>query len=160
MKNDIVDLRELTVQIEKLLEANFYVPALYLALIIPDICSKIEYPSEKQKTRYKRWIVENMDRYDIPPYSGGFEYLNAEKIYSLRNNLFHESKMDYRRENDLIQFELLEGKDKFDHFQVITDSQGNVIRKRMSISIYDLCCRLVAHANTYLKEGKDRERIS
>ena len=57
-------MRKLTVlnaveDICRALNAKAYLPALALALTIPDILSKIEYPTEnKVGKRYERWINE------------------------------------------------------------------------------------------------------
>lgn len=155
--NNVVNLKHLVIQIEQLLENEFYIPALYLALIIPDICSKIDYPEEKkQMNRYTKWVYEHLDKYDLPkdPYDSGFEHLNAKRIYSLRNNLFHESTAEFEHDIENLEFKLLEGKDRISCYQ-ISKNENNIKSFKMYVSIEDLCRRLCAHTKKYIDRNEE-----
>ena len=73
---------------------NAYISALALALTIPDICRKAEYPDEKSsKKRYMDWY----DTYIGVVYKGALTsdssslpYVSSEIIYSLRCSLLHQ----------------------------------------------------------------------
>lgn len=158
--NRVVNLKDLVVQIEQLLENDFYIPALYLALIIPDICSKIDYPEEKkQMNRYTKWVYEHIDKYDLlqGPYDGDFEHLDAKRIYSLRNNLFHESKADFEHDIENLEFKFLEGKDKISSYQVSKNENG-IKSFKIYVSIEDLCRRLCAHTENYIERNEERDQ--
>ena len=46
-------------EIEKALSHDLYFAALNLALTLPDICGKAEYPNLRTGERYKKWYDEN-----------------------------------------------------------------------------------------------------
>ena len=155
--NHAVNLKELVVQIGRLLENDFYIPALYLALIIPDICSKIDYPEEKkQMNRYTKWVYEHLDKNDLPQgtHAADFEHLDAKRIYSLRNNLFHESKAEFEHDIENLEFKLLEGKDQMCSSQV-SKNENDLKSFKIYVSIEDLCRRLCAHAENYLERDDE-----
>lgn len=62
---------EITKEIKICLNNNCYIAALSLALMLPDICGKAEYPNRKTTERYKKWYYE---------YVGKFEKINNSKV--------------------------------------------------------------------------------
>ena len=50
-------LLDIIAEIQNALDNNMYLAALSLALMVPDICGKAEYPDKRVGERYKDWIV-------------------------------------------------------------------------------------------------------
>ena len=69
------------------LETNNWYGALFLALSIPDILGKIQYPKMSSQKRYALWFKENIqDKYT----SMGKVFLSGNDCYALRCAAFHE----------------------------------------------------------------------
>ncbi|MCG2355676.1 hypothetical protein K4S27_11085 [Staphylococcus epidermidis] len=73
------------------LKENNYFSALVVAMVLPDICSSIEYSKEgKVGVRYKKWVR----KYFIPftkNYEESFiKYLNETNLYAMRCSLLHQ----------------------------------------------------------------------
>lgn len=87
MVNRIID------EINISLENGCYMAALSLALILPDICAKAEYPDLGNKRRYIAWYDEYIGQYEIAPdqdEENQMPYLSGEVVYSLRNSVLHQ----------------------------------------------------------------------
>lgn len=85
--------------IELSLKTENYFSALTVALIMPDICSKIEYSDiSKVGDRYKKWI----DNYFVDVLDKGAmnKYLSASNIYALRCSLVHEGSSNPSNQNN------------------------------------------------------------
>lgn len=55
--------------IKRLMDMGFFEEALTLSLLLPDICSQLEYPKiESGRSRYEKWFDENVDKYNIGKY--------------------------------------------------------------------------------------------
>ena len=80
-------LIKLVEDIERAIEHECYFSALALALTLPDICGKAEYPELKVGERYKKWCQKYICpiRSKEDPYSGDMPYLNEDMIFSLCN---------------------------------------------------------------------------
>ena len=85
-------LIKLVEDIERAIEHECYFSALALALTLPDICGKAEYPELKVGERYKKWCQKYICpiRSKEAPYSGDMPYLNEDMIFSLRNFFLHQ----------------------------------------------------------------------
>ena len=77
---------------------NWY-GALIIALILPDICGKIEFPKKPTKERYPKWY----DKYVRHKYEFGDCYqenntifMTGKDCYALRCALLHEGHQDLR----------------------------------------------------------------
>ncbi|MGM0654058.1 MAG: hypothetical protein ACQETR_01855 [Thermodesulfobacteriota bacterium] len=86
---------------------NWY-GALIIALILPDICGKIEFPTKSTNKRYPEWF----DKYVIQNYElgncyqkGGTIFLTGKDCYALRCSLLHEGHQDLRNQkaNETLQ---------------------------------------------------------
>ena len=77
--------------IEFCLEQERYMAALSLALTLPDICGKAEYPSEGTTSRYIKWFNRFMTQYQkvSSAYDDDMPYLSGETVYNLRNEFLH-----------------------------------------------------------------------
>ena len=86
-------LLEIIKEIRNALDNDMYIAALSLALTVPDICGKAEYPDKSVTERYKTWFEEYIGQYEHPPFRNGrtkMPYLSGEVVYSLRNSMLHQ----------------------------------------------------------------------
>ena len=158
-------LKQMIEEIENALESELYLAALTMTLILPDICSKLEYPSiTKTGERYKKWLADRID-IDYPTgirennqiivdYSE-FEHLTSEKIYKLRNNVFHESSPEYESRDENVTYELLWKNQRIgiSRSSILTSGSGLEMRvtKSVRVNVHDLCLRILSHAKTYIE---------
>ena len=82
-------------EIRQCLEKNCLLAGLALALTLPDICGKAEYPQENSnKKRYIQWYDENVGITEKPPKftqsDTEMPYLSGEVVYSLRCQFLHQ----------------------------------------------------------------------
>ena len=54
--HSIITLEDRLQEIENLLSSKYYQAALALALTIPDICGKVEFPKDGVHDRYTKWF--------------------------------------------------------------------------------------------------------
>lgn len=77
-------------------EKNWHA-ALFIALSIPDICGKFEYPDDNVGKRYKRWFENYLAKFYIHKIGAKKErivFLNSSDCYALRCALLHEGSDD------------------------------------------------------------------
>lgn len=163
----IKNLEKMLVEIERALEYNLHLAALTMTLILPDICSKIEYPHiKKTGERYIMWLKDRID-IDYPinrkstlidetgsPVS--FEFFTSEKIYSLRNTLLHETKSQYESGDQKIIFDIISDNDEkyisCSSILACGDGEKSMVYKHIRVNVHDLCVRILCHAKTYIQE--------
>jgi len=155
-------------EIERALESELYLAAFTMTLVLPDICSKLEYPDIiKTGIRYTKWLEERIDT-DYPmgicideksnqiiDYSQ-FEHLTSEKIYTLRNSVFHESRPKYDSKDENITYELIWGNQMagISRSSILTSGSGSTMKvsKSVRVNVHDVCLRIVCHAKTYIEQ--------
>lgn len=83
-------------EIKCILDSGMIRSALILALTIPDVCSKIEYPEfskgSDSSTRYEKWFDEQVLQYNIGAVGEGnkqFDCFNGFMCYKLRCRMVH-----------------------------------------------------------------------
>jgi len=81
-----------------LVHRNWYA-ALSLALVLPEICGKIEKPNGKSKETYEKWF----DTYVAPKYArrtplGPHQFLSGTDCYALRCAFLHEGTDNLTRQ--------------------------------------------------------------
>lgn len=162
MQIDDIFLARIT-EIENCLNEKMYFAALSLALTLPDICGKAEYPQEGVGNRYKKWYqnnVEHLYMYSDSPYNDKLPYLNNEVVYSLRNCFLHAGNPNVEKSkigNDdckIDQFEI-----KFTNSllgDMSSVSMGKVVKRRYILNGYLLCKRLCRCAKEYYLENKEK----
>lgn len=92
-------MKELIESLQKATENKNWHAALFIALAIPDICGKFEYPSKKSGERYKKWFNEYLKEFFIHKVGAMEEeitFLNTDDYYSLRCALLHEKNDEIR----------------------------------------------------------------
>lgn len=91
-------------EIRSCINHDLYEAALALALTLPDICGKVEYPNAKVGPRYRDWIINFVDNnvfydscFDIINLNQTFEPLTASDIYNLRCSFLHNGDDDLQQ---------------------------------------------------------------
>lgn len=155
-------------EIEQALSHNLYFAALNLALTLPDICGKAEYPNLRTGERYKKWYDEIVGVTEKPPRSEGepeMPYLSGEVVYSLRCSLLHEGNPNLQKN----------GKHPIpiDHFALVIESEqpfhlyggegsgtlvtsGKAEFRNYRVNVRRLCRTLCACAKGYYEENEGK----
>lgn len=166
--NEIKDIFLARIEdIEFCLENERYISALSLALTLPDICGRAEFPSKKTSVaeRYIKWFNQFMTPYkkSISPYSYDMPYLSGELVYNLRNALLHSgnpniTKSDVKEELCKVdKFELMIGKTYTgDTSMVAYGKNMSVVKSEYTVNVYLLCTRLCHVAKEYYLNNKDK----
>lgn len=156
-------------EIEKALSHDLYFAALNLALTLPDICGKAEYPNLRTGERYKKWYDENVGVTEKPPKCTEDEpempYLSGEVVYSLRCSLLHEGNPNLQKNGKhptpIDRFSLvIQSEQPFRIYggegsSVLTSSDGTEVRS-YRVNVRRLCMVLCLCAKGYYKENKDK----
>lgn len=84
-------IEQIVKEINICLENECFLSALGMALTLPDICGKAEYPTDGVTKRYIKWTNEYISAYekDDSPYGIDMPYLSGEVLYNLRNAILH-----------------------------------------------------------------------
>ena len=158
-------IERITNEIHKCDENQCYLAALCLALTLPDICGKAEYPQAGNTERYIKWYNTYIGN-NIKPsdeYGRDMPYSSGELIYNMRNCLLHEGftgiiadkvKEDRCKVDELV----LTVSDDYDNgFCGITYGKDNKIVKRMlEINIRYLYRGLCSAAKRYYDNNKEK----
>lgn len=116
-------INRLLVDMNKALGAEAYMAALAVALILPDMCGKAEYPNiENSKERYVKWYDEYLGQYnkDINK-NENYEkvpYLSGEVVYQLRCMFLHSGTPSIDKEK------ITEKTNKIDIFKIIIEKKN------------------------------------
>lgn len=87
-------------EINRCIENECFFAALALALTLPDICGKAEYPKKKSRERYIDWYQENIGDYEKgvsesdTPELADLPYMSGELLYQLRCSFLHSGDTD------------------------------------------------------------------
>lgn len=151
---------------KKCVENECFIAALNLALTLPDICGKAEYPDEKStKRRYIDWYDQYVGYYE-KPYGGGSEdipYSSGEVVYNLRNHMLHQGTPN------IDASQISEERCKIDRFiLLIADvcdggssrvSYGydmTVQERTLEVNTVNLCSKIGAVAKSYYRENPEK----
>ena len=149
------------------LNNNCLLVALNMALTLPDICGKAEYPKiEKNGVRYYKWYNKYILKYEKTKITPNNFYLNGEIVWSLRNNTLHQATFNF--DNDKIKFEdyelLFQDPNRavligdYSISEICEEGQKNskVVKKFLSISVLDLICKICHYAKIYYENNKEK----
>jgi hypothetical protein len=115
----------LITEIKQCMEYDLLLPALALALTLPDTCGKAEYPQEKStKTRFTDWYNKHVCAAWKPlrlnENGPNMSYLSGEMAYNLRCQYLHQStpNIDFSKK----EFE----KNQVDSFRLVLTRKDNL----------------------------------
>ena len=170
-------LNRIITEINDCLDHEYLLAALTMALTLPDICGKAEYPTLKEPHRYVRWYDENIGCYEKPPRIDPCEvempYLSGEVVYNLRCMLLHQGTPNIERhkihskECRIDRFSLLFEKKKpidiyADSAQVFLGgtspipAQNDVEFRSYEVNVRRLCFILTTCAEAYYKNNVEK----
>ena len=90
-------MKDLIAAVDKALQDKNWYGALFIALAIPDICGRLQYPKLKSGERYVSWFEEYLkEKYTSKVGAQREEhvFLSGEDCYALRCALLHEGTGD------------------------------------------------------------------
>ena len=104
MYNMDVFLRKIS-EIRAALKAELYNCALAVSLTLPDICGKVEFPSEKtSSTRYKEWFVKYVEPLTTSPATVlpgeetvDYTWITSDECWALRCAVLHAGNYEVER---------------------------------------------------------------
>ena len=155
---------ELIREIKVCLKNGCYMAALTIALTLPDICGKAQYPDEKStKKRYVKWFDEYIKQCGIFPdnYSSDIPYLSSELIYSLRCSVLHEGNPGIDKEKSNIDyFELIwrereSASSTIFFVETVHNDDGSDKCKKYSINLRYLCNLIYKATENYYNDNKE-----
>lgn len=167
-------INKLVEDINKALDNEAYFSALSLALTLPDICGKAEFPKAKSGRRYISWYDKYIGQYEKCPCehckTRPMPYLSGEVVYSLRNSLLHQGTPNVDNDkidefsNKVDEFTLIiEKKNKFDIYSdsacVSTSYLGAEClgeSRAYSVNVRRLCLILTLSAKGYFNDNKKK----
>lgn len=157
-------IEQMVNDINKALDCEAYLAALSLALTLPDVCGKAEYPNLGNGERYKKWYDENIGKYET--YDGQTNpYLSGEVVYSLRNSYLHQAtpNIDETRikdsQNKINEFILqIEPKNQFDIYgdTSLINHFGTMEERVYCVNIRRLCLIITQTALGYYKRNSEK----
>lgn len=149
MKDDNKIFELLLEEIEKSIKNDLFFSALALALTIPDICGKAEYPfSKSNKFRYVAWYDAYLGVYDIVPWD---KCGNCEKINT------YIDKLRYIYENEIKNNSKGTPKSNYDFpCSGCDDNSLSVLHGKI---VYDLRCAFLHSGSPGLEKENNREEI-
>lgn len=151
---------------KKCIDNECFIAALTLAITIPDICGKAEFPTETStKRRYINWYNTYIGEYEKPigPYGGDMPYSSGELIYSLRNSMLHQGTPNI--DSDKVS----EERCKVNKFiltisnvedggtsMVSYGKEMKITERMLQVNIVNLCSKICAAAKGYYYDNQNK----
>lgn len=164
-------LERIIEDVNRALDNEAYFAALTLALTLPDICGKVQYPEVGVTKRYISWYDEHIGKYEQCPSKHCKEvqmpYLSGEVIYNLRNSMLHQgtpniSKKDIKNTANKIDHFVL-AIEKKNEFDIYVDSSGilssnfnDVITREYRVNVRRLCLIICSSSKGYYENNKEK----
>ncbi len=154
-------------EVEKCLKTECFISALTLALTIPDICGKAEYPACSPGKRYICWYDNHIGKNEKPPdiydkedptqiVNNQLPYESGEIIYSLRNSVLHQGtpnieKGKIKEERCIVtRFSLIISEASYGGSSSRCSGYGiDGERRMLEINIVNLCLKLCSAAKIF-----------
>ena len=161
-------------EIESSLKNENFMAALALALTLPDICGKAEFPTDGNGSRYIKWFDNYIGKYEKPPelyessnpskaINDNMPYVSGEIIYSLRNCFLHQGTPSIQKEKireqqcQVTHFTLtIAGATNGGSSSISKNYFMNSERRTLEINIVNLCCKMCIVAKDYYDDNKDK----
>ena len=144
-------MKDLLISVDKAIESQNYYAGLFIALTLPDICGKIQFPKKSSKELYVDWFNQYLKGNYIGLTPRDTPFLTGEDLYSFRCQLLHEGSEDISNQNArriLHDFILIENGP---HLNLITN-EGHAV---LQLSIVDLCEEICRGVRQWLIDFKD-----
>lgn len=132
-----------------LINRNWY-SALSLALTIPDICSSVENPDVRGKSRYIRWIEDNLHKIDL------YKFIPASDVYALRCSFLHNGTNDISEQKAQQVIESYKFVYPAEQLQMHLNKAGNVMQ--LDVAIFSLDMTLAAEQ--WIDLNKDNTQMN
>ena len=159
-------LRKIIDEIEKSIKNECFLAALALALTLPDICGKAEYPTEKCDTkRYISWYNAYVGKFEKPsdPYGTDMPYSSGEIVYNLRCTFLHQGtpNIDVSKVHEercrVDRFALVITDDYDSGLSMVAYGKGmKIVKREVTVNIKHLCYILCNTASNYFHANKER----
>ncbi|WP_404335878.1 hypothetical protein [Planococcus rifietoensis] len=153
-------IKNLTEALQSATAHQNYYASLTMALTLPDICSKLQYPEEKKTgTRYSKWFDEYMlSRYQKRV---GYEktlhtFLSGMDCYALRCSLLHQFETDITQQGARKVLENF----TFVQPQVFGPIHMNQINNQLQLQVDVFCLDILLSVEQWLGEYKEDEAIN
>lgn len=169
-------LDKIATAIEDAIEKRCFLPALALSLVIPDICSKYDYPDIYDgKTKYRgrtgqgaayaKWYDKNIGDYDIDP-TTGIGLIDGRTCWKLRCEFLHSGSIDLDKsmgsisDDKCITFKITASKFSSDLKYMGGGCSGveyseNKKNLDIEMDVGNFCAKILAVLrHTYLKDDK------
>lgn len=150
-------------EIEVDVKNECFISALALALTLPDICGKAEFPKDKESIRYKNWYDTYIGLSIKPsdPYGADMPYLSGEVVYKLRCSLLHQGTPNIegsqiREDRCKVDRFILELTDAYDEGTSMVAYNGGpkIARRELTVNVLYLINKIVKEAKTYYEGNK------
>lgn len=144
-------------EIKNCMDKGECVAAFYMALTLPDICGKLEYPSEKPSKRYILWFDEYIGNYEQSPFAkedpswADMPYMSGENMYKIRCSLLHAGTNDLGEEFNLDDF-LFQWNGAVERSGVDYDFNGNK-RKYWYVNVRLLTQKIMWATEAFIRKG-------
>lgn len=152
-------------EIDQSISNECYFAALALALTIPDICGKAEYPDKSTTARYIQWYNKYVGKYEKPESldAQDMPYMSGEIVFNLRNSLLHqgnpniEAKKVKEKSCRVDRFKLSISAPFDGGYGMVAYGLGHEVAERvLEINIVNLCHKLCATARGYYSENEEK----
>lgn len=144
--------------VKQCLNNKAYYAALTLSLTLPDLCSTLEYPEikEKSKVRYKKWLEEYF--FDI--HSDYKNVMKSGDVYALRCAYLHNGSDNLENHNAreiLNKFRFIHAPEGwFVHRNSIINNGVNVLQ----LDVREFCNEILDAVASFLYLNKEDESIN
>ncbi len=137
--------------IEASLDASLHLPALTMALLIPDIIGQVEYSGESSSVRYPKWFDDQFQ---------GTLIIDGHACYALRCKLLHEASLDVTSARAFAKSRL---NGKVSKIIIAADNAATVNMGGIDPTVLDgptFCRDLVSAARGWLQSATEAHRTA
>lgn len=149
--------------VRRALKDKCYFAALSLALALPDICGRVEFPNKSVTEGYIGWydrfIGEQMSRENL---AGHTPYLSGEVVYNLRNTFLHQGlpaivgEKVKERCNQIDRFILVLGDGTILRSIAMTVNTHEAFIRTLYVDVTYLCTCICDSVEKYHAANRDR----
>lgn len=140
-----------------------WIGALFIALALPDICGKVDYPGIKSsKERYKNWFDDNLQHKYIIEVGANHKrhiFLTGNDLYAFRCAMLHEGSenIENQKAREVLQaFILLPQGSHLNYFS----NNNNSGKTYLQISIRDLCLEICESVKKWIESKGAEAQLS